>query len=110
MAISPPAPFRDQAMTLRRHGTPEEVVFDLFYTPIYAETGKVDGVLCTVLENTEKVKAVQALARSREDLSRSNDRFRAAVDAGVEKVPKPKIKVKPKTKTKPGGELLETDL
>ncbi|MDE1157108.1 MAG: response regulator [Neorhizobium sp.] len=73
--------FRDQTMTLRRNGEPEDVVFDLFYTPIYSHEGRIDGVLCTVLENTEKVRAVADLARSREELSRSNDRFRAAVDA-----------------------------
>jgi len=61
--------FRDQTMTLHRHGVPEDVIFDLFYTPIYSESGKVDGVLCTVLENTDKVKAVNALAESREELS-----------------------------------------
>lgn len=62
--------FRDQVMTLHRHGAPEDVVFDLFYTPIYSESGKVDGVLCTVLENTDKVRAVNALAESREELAR----------------------------------------
>lgn len=61
--------FRDQTMTLHRHGVPEDVIFDLFYTPIYSESGKVDGVLCTVLENTDRVKAVNALAESREELS-----------------------------------------
>jgi PAS domain S-box-containing protein len=62
--------FRDQVMVLNRHGAPEDVVFDLFYTPIYDETGKVDGVLCTVLENTEKVQALNALAQSQEEISR----------------------------------------
>ncbi|NTJ44391.1 PAS domain S-box protein [Agrobacterium larrymoorei] len=62
--------FRDQKMVLRRHGEPEEVVFDLFYTPIYNDHAIVEGVLCTVLENTEKEKAIQALAESREELSR----------------------------------------
>ncbi|MDQ1183445.1 hybrid sensor histidine kinase/response regulator [Agrobacterium larrymoorei] len=62
--------FRDQKMVLHRNGAPEEVVFDLFYTPIYNDAGIVEGVLCTVLENTEKVKTVQELAASREELSR----------------------------------------
>ncbi len=62
--------YRDQPMTLMRHGQPEEVIFDLFYTPIYNDGGAVDGVLCTVLENTEKVKAVEALEQSRKELSR----------------------------------------
>ncbi|WP_137133241.1 PAS domain-containing protein [Rhizobium sp. FKY42] len=65
--------FRDQVMTLYRHGDAEDVIFDLFYTPIYCEDGRVDGVLCTVLENTEKVIAVRALAESREELRRLTD-------------------------------------
>lgn len=62
--------FRDQSMVLHRAGKPETVVFDLFYTPIYDDRGKVDGVLCTVLENTEKVSAQKALAESRSELVR----------------------------------------
>ncbi|WP_288428039.1 PAS domain-containing protein [uncultured Agrobacterium sp.] len=62
--------FRDQTLVLHRNGTPEDVIFDLFYTPIHNDEGIVEGVLCTVLENTEKVKTVQALAASREELSR----------------------------------------
>lgn len=62
--------YRDQPMTLMRHGAPEEVIFDLFYTPIYNEGGTVDGVLCTVLENTDKVRALEALEQSRLELSR----------------------------------------
>lgn len=65
--------FRDQVMTLYRHGEAEDVVFDLFYTPIYRQDGTVDGVLCTVLENTEKVMAVRALAESREELRQLTD-------------------------------------
>jgi PAS domain S-box-containing protein len=65
--------FRDQKMVLNRNGVPEQVVFDLFYTPIYSEDGTVDGVLCTVLENTEKVRVVEQLAESREELRRLTD-------------------------------------
>lgn len=65
--------FRDQAMVLNRSGQPEHVVFDLFYTPIHNDGGTVDGVLCTVLENTDKVKAISDLAASREELSRLTD-------------------------------------
>lgn len=59
---------RDQPMILNRYGTPEEVIFDLFYTPIYDEDGKVGGVMCTVIENTEKVEAQRALAKSEHEL------------------------------------------
>ncbi|GAK69685.1 PAS domain-containing protein [Agrobacterium rubi] len=62
--------FRDQTLVLNRLGRPEDVIFDLFYTPIHNDAGTVDGVLCTVLENTDKVKAVAELAASREELSR----------------------------------------
>ncbi|KQO83946.1 PAS domain-containing protein [Rhizobium sp. Leaf262] len=65
--------YRDQTLVLNRNGQPEEVVFDLFYTPIHNDDGRVGGVLCTVLENTEKVRAVSDLAASREELSRLTD-------------------------------------
>ncbi|GGE17282.1 two-component system sensor histidine kinase/response regulator [Aureimonas endophytica] len=60
--------YRDQPMVLMRSGVPEEVTFDLFYTPIHQEDGTVGGVLCTVLENTEKVKAQRELARSEAEM------------------------------------------
>lgn len=66
--------FHDQRMVLNRHGTMEEVYFDLFYTPIYVNEDTVGGVLCTVIENTDRVRARQALAFS-------NRRFEAAVAA-----------------------------
>ncbi|WP_244631180.1 response regulator [Aureimonas sp. ME7] len=66
--------FRDQPMRLYRNGGFHEVVFDLFYTPIRGADGAIGGVLCTVIEHTER-EAV------RRDLHRSNDRFRAAVSA-----------------------------
>ncbi len=62
--------FRDLPMVLNRNGFPETVIFDLFYTPIYDLDGKVDGVLCTVLENTERFEAQKKLAESRRELAR----------------------------------------
>ncbi|WP_211596200.1 hybrid sensor histidine kinase/response regulator [Paracoccus aestuariivivens] len=61
--------FREQTLTLNRHGRPEEAVFDLFYTPIYSDDGlRVDGVLCTVLEITDAVAARALLAESRTEI------------------------------------------
>ncbi|MGO4469972.1 hybrid sensor histidine kinase/response regulator, partial [Pseudoduganella sp. RAF53_2] len=40
------------ALTLMRNGHPEEIWFDLAYTPVYQDDGSVGGVLCTVLEVT----------------------------------------------------------
>ena len=65
--------FRDQRMTLHRNGRVEEVVLDLFYTPIYNETAQVAGVLCTVLDNTDRVETTLALARSKAELNRLTD-------------------------------------
>ncbi|MDO9417834.1 PAS domain-containing protein [Pararhizobium sp.] len=65
--------FREQTMILNRNGRPEQVYFDLFYTPIYNYDGTVDGVLCTVIENTEKVLTQKALAESQAELERLTD-------------------------------------
>ncbi|WP_347138468.1 PAS domain-containing protein [Paracoccus sp. SSK6] len=66
--------FREQPLVLNRNGTPENVVFDLFYTPIHDETGsRVDGVLCTVLEITDIVRAREALAESQAELYHLSD-------------------------------------
>lgn len=66
--------FRDQHMILHRNGRPEEVVFDLFYTPIFRDDGlTVDGVLCTVLDITVAVRAREALAESRAELAGLTD-------------------------------------
>ncbi|WP_062204260.1 response regulator [Aureimonas sp. AU12] len=66
--------FLNQEMTLLRNGVPEALFLDLFYTPIRDETGRYRAVLCTVIENTERVLAERAVHRA-------NERFRAAVDA-----------------------------
>ncbi|MEI4474009.1 response regulator [Frigidibacter sp. MR17.24] len=66
--------YRDQTMVLNRYGAPEEVTFDLFYTPIHESDGTVGGVMCTVLETTAKTAAERAVLRS-------NQRFRSAIDA-----------------------------
>ncbi|MDH2326236.1 response regulator [Cereibacter sp. SYSU M97828] len=63
-----------QPMVLLRHGVTEELVFDLFYTPVRKGDGMVGGVICTVLDMT-------ALVRAERDTRASNERFAAAVDA-----------------------------
>ncbi|OQP86928.1 hybrid sensor histidine kinase/response regulator [Rhizobium rhizosphaerae] len=62
--------FRDQPMTLHPNGQAEDMIFDLFYTPIHNDAGGVDGVLCTVLDNTEQVRTTQALAESQAETRR----------------------------------------
>ncbi|MDS9469059.1 PAS domain-containing protein [Paracoccus sp. MBLB3053] len=66
--------FTEQTLTLHRHGKPEDVIFDLYYTPVYSDDGRqVEGVLCTVLEITEAVEARAELAASRSEMSSLTD-------------------------------------
>lgn len=65
--------WRDQPMVLMRKGSPETVMFDLFYTPVYEADGAVGGVLCTVIDNTEKVAFQRQLMRSENELRTITD-------------------------------------
>ncbi len=56
-----PVGFPDFILHLDRNGFVEECVFDFSYSPIRLENGEVGGVLVTVIETTEKVKALKAL-------------------------------------------------
>ncbi|WP_062233986.1 response regulator [Aureimonas sp. N4] len=66
--------FRDKILRLKRNEQLEDVYFDLFYTPIRDVTGGIGGVLCTVLEKTDRIVAERQTFLS-------NQRFRAAIDA-----------------------------
>ncbi|QCG95510.1 PAS domain S-box protein [Azospirillum sp. TSA2s] len=58
---------------LERNGPAEEVWCDLFYSPVPDESGRVAGVLCTVIETTDRVKAMQATERSEARLRRTQE-------------------------------------
>ncbi len=60
--------YRDQKLIVTRAGAEEEVVFDLYYTPVYLECGRVGGVMCTVVENTGRVAAERRVAESEAEL------------------------------------------
>lgn len=49
--------YRDQELTLLRHGQPEQVWMDLDYSPVLDEQGKPAGVICFVAETTQRVLA-----------------------------------------------------
>ena len=55
--------FENFATLLERHGYPEQAWFTFSYSPVRDEVGTVHGVMCTVIEVTDKV---QALARHKE--------------------------------------------
>ena len=55
---------KDRPFYIERHGYPETVYFDISYSPVHDEAGKVDGVLCIVDETTQRVAAEQTLAKA----------------------------------------------
>ncbi len=63
-----PVGFTDFTLQLDRNGFMEDCVFDFSYSPIRLQDGEVGGVLVTVIETTEKVKAAKALKESEQQL------------------------------------------
>ena len=47
--------YRDQELTLHRHGRPEQVFMNLDYSPVFDESGRPAGVLAIIVETTERV-------------------------------------------------------
>ena len=62
--------YKDQELTLYRHGRAEQVWMNLDYSPVLDEAGRPAGVLAIVIETTERVAAERAL---REERDRSRD-------------------------------------
>ncbi|KQP17804.1 ATP-binding protein [Pseudorhodoferax sp. Leaf267] len=62
--------YRDQELTLVRHGRAEQVWMDLDYSPMLDDAGMPAGVMAVVLETTAKVHAERALVQERESLRR----------------------------------------
>ncbi|HEU0045431.1 PAS domain S-box protein [Sphingomonas sp.] len=71
--------YKDQELTLYRHGTAEQVWMDLDYSPVLDDDGRPAGVLAIVIETTERVAAERALRderdRSRDVLDHMGDAF-----------------------------------
>ncbi|WP_114771183.1 PAS domain-containing protein [Microvirga subterranea] len=60
--------YRDQELTLHRHGAPEQVWMNLDYSPVIDETGKPGGVLAIVVETTERILAERRIAAEKDRL------------------------------------------
>jgi two-component sensor histidine kinase len=62
---------KDRPFYIERHGYPENVYFDISYSPVQDENGEVAGVLCIVSETTERVIAQRELARAQDRLTQA---------------------------------------
>lgn len=65
--------FEDQLYPITRHGYLEEAYFTLCYSPVRDESGQVGGVLVTVFETTDRLRAEQSLGHSEERLKQVFD-------------------------------------
>ncbi len=62
--------YKDQELTLYRHGQAEQVWMNLDYSPVLGETGKPAGVIAIVVETTQRVRAERHVRAERERLVR----------------------------------------
>ncbi len=60
--------YRNQELTLYRHGRPEQVWMNLDYSPVLDESGAPAGVVAVVVETTGQVRADRQIASERERL------------------------------------------
>ena len=67
--------YKDQELTLHRHGRPEQVWMNLDYWPVPGEDGRPAGVIATVVETTERIAAERRQAET-------NERLEIALSAG----------------------------
>jgi PAS domain S-box-containing protein len=56
--------YKDQELTLYRHGRPEQVWMNLDYSPVLNEAGQPAGVIAIVVETTERVMAERGVGES----------------------------------------------
>jgi PAS domain S-box-containing protein len=62
--------YKDQELTLFRHGRPEQVWMNLDYSPVLNEAGQPAGVIAIVVETTQRVIAEKTIKDRENDLAR----------------------------------------
>jgi len=62
---------KDRPFYIERSAYPENVYFDISYSPVRSEAGEIGGVLCIVSETTERVVAQRELSRAQERLTQA---------------------------------------
>ncbi len=56
--------YKDQELTLHRHGRPEQVWMNLDYSPVLDESGRPAGVIAIVVETTDRVLSERRIRAS----------------------------------------------
>src|ERR1700750_1140432 len=62
---------KDRPFYIERHGYPENVYFDISYSPVRDEAGEIGGVLCIVSETTERIVAQRERAKTEKRLNQA---------------------------------------
>ena len=62
--------YKDQELTLYRHGRPEQVWMNLDYSPVLNEAGQPAGVMAIVVETTQRVMTERTLKDRENELAR----------------------------------------
>ncbi|RZI78472.1 MAG: PAS domain S-box protein [Variovorax sp.] len=73
---------QDRPFIINRSGEIEEVFFDISYSPVREQDGRVGGVLCIVSDTTQRVRMTHALAASEQRARETNTQLRLAQAAG----------------------------
>ncbi len=72
--------YKDQELTLHRHGRPEQVFMNLDYSPVIDESGQPAGVLAIVIETTERIEAERRQAAAEKAVRAERDRAQGVLD------------------------------
>lgn len=72
--------YRDQELTLHRHGRPEQVWMNLDYSPVPGDGGEPAGVLCILAETTGQVVAECRRDAAEAALRAERDRSQGVLD------------------------------
>ncbi len=67
------ASFQNRKIRLNRQDQVETLILDFYFTPVYEMGEAPGGVLCTIVNNTERVQAEKRLASSEAELRRVTD-------------------------------------
>lgn len=70
--------FKDQPLTIARHGQQQSIYFTFTYSPLLDDTGEAGGVLVTLTETNAEVKRAQAERAKNETEERLNIALEAA--------------------------------